>query len=131
MGITNAKYLHIDHVFFNQPIDHQSTSNDRLKPVLTTGLVNMHIDRSIANLGNESFRPGHFGLGRFGLILRWVVSAYFGGSFRPDIPLTPAPAHMLQFSFMISYTLACVVMQSQKNHTQLRKDGNTYTNTYK
>ena len=28
----------------------QSTSNDRLKPVMTTGLVNMHIDRSIANL---------------------------------------------------------------------------------
>ena len=37
--------------FFNQPIDHQLTSNDQLKPVLTTGLVNMHIDRSIANLG--------------------------------------------------------------------------------
>ena len=36
--------------FFNRPIDHQSTSNDRLKPVMTTGLVNMHIDRSIANL---------------------------------------------------------------------------------
>ena len=35
---------------FNRPIDHQSTSNDRLKPVMTTGLVNMHIDRSIANL---------------------------------------------------------------------------------
>ena len=31
-------------------IYHQSTSNDRLKPVMTTGLVNMHIDRSIANL---------------------------------------------------------------------------------
>ena len=28
--------------------------------------------------GRESFRPG-----RFGLILGWVVSAYFGGSFRP------------------------------------------------
>ena len=25
-------------------IDHQSTSNDRLKPVMTTGLVNMHIN---------------------------------------------------------------------------------------
>ena len=36
--------------FFDRPIDHQSTSNDRLKPVMTTGLVNMHIDRSIANL---------------------------------------------------------------------------------
>ena len=35
---------------FNRPIDHQSTSNDRLKPVMTTGLVNMHINRSIANL---------------------------------------------------------------------------------
>ena len=40
--------------FFNRPIDHQSTSNDRLKPVMTTGLVNMHIDRSIANLDDES-----------------------------------------------------------------------------
>ena len=36
--------------FFNRPINHQSTSNDRLKPVMTTGLVNMHADRSIANL---------------------------------------------------------------------------------
>ena len=36
--------------FFQLPIDHQSTSNDRLKPVMTAGLVNMHIDRSIANL---------------------------------------------------------------------------------
>ena len=36
--------------FFNQPIDHQSPSNDRLKPVMTTGLVNMHIGQSIANL---------------------------------------------------------------------------------
>ena len=31
-------------------INHQSTSNDGLKPVMTTGLVNMHIDGSIANL---------------------------------------------------------------------------------
>ena len=45
--IFNAKYLHIDHDF---SINHQSTSNDRLKPVMTTGLVNMHIDWSIANL---------------------------------------------------------------------------------
>ena len=35
-------------MFFS--IDHQSTSNDWLKPVMTTGLVNMHIDWSIANL---------------------------------------------------------------------------------
>ena len=40
--------------FFNRPIDHQSTSNDRLKPVMTAGLVNMLIDRSIANLGGHS-----------------------------------------------------------------------------
>ena len=33
------------------PIDHQSTKNDRLKPVLTTGPVNTHIDRLFANLG--------------------------------------------------------------------------------
>ena len=32
------------------PIDHQWTSIDWLKPVMTAGLVNMHIDRSIANL---------------------------------------------------------------------------------
>ena len=38
---------------FNRPIDHQSTSNDRLKPVMTTGLVNMHIDRSFANLAAD------------------------------------------------------------------------------
>ena len=52
IDIANAtcKYLHIDYVFFNWPIDHQLTSNDRLKPVMTTGLVNMHIDRLIANL---------------------------------------------------------------------------------
>ena len=37
-GINNAKYLHINQVF---SIDHQSTSNDRLKPVMTTGLVNV------------------------------------------------------------------------------------------
>ena len=52
--MTNAKCLHIDHVFFNRPIDHKSTSNDRLKPVMTTGLVNMHIDRSIANLDAQA-----------------------------------------------------------------------------
>ena len=31
----------------------QSTSNDRLKPVMTASLVNMHIDRSIADLDSE------------------------------------------------------------------------------
>ena len=44
--ITNAKYLHIVHDFFYRP----PISNDRLKPVMTTGLVNMHIDRSTANI---------------------------------------------------------------------------------
>ena len=32
------------------PIDHQSTKNDRLKPVLTTSPVNTHTDRLFANL---------------------------------------------------------------------------------
>ena len=41
--------------FFNRPIDHQSTSNDWLKPVMTTGLVNMHIDRLIANPVGEQW----------------------------------------------------------------------------
>ena len=50
--------------FFNRPIDHQSTSNDRLKPVMTTGLVNMHIDGSIANLADE-----------------WAVSLYLSSLF--------------------------------------------------
>ena len=45
---------HQQSVFFNRPFGHQSTSNDRLKPVMTTGLVNMHIDRSIANLALKS-----------------------------------------------------------------------------
>ena len=36
--------------FFNRPVDNQSTSNDLLKPVMIAGLVNMHNDRSIANL---------------------------------------------------------------------------------
>ena len=49
--------------FFNPPIDHQLTSNDRLKPVMTTGLVNMHIDRSIANLGELPFK-WHFAGGQ-------------------------------------------------------------------
>ena len=35
-------------------INHQSTTNNRLKPVMTTGLVNTHIDRSIANLAFQS-----------------------------------------------------------------------------
>ena len=48
-GITYAKYLNW-RGYFNWPINHQSTTNNRLKPVMTTGLVNTHIDRSIANL---------------------------------------------------------------------------------
>ena len=46
----------IDHVFF------QSTSNDRLKPVMTAGLVNMHIERSIDNLGLIQLRYIHVAL---------------------------------------------------------------------
>ena len=38
-----------------KPTDHQSTKNDRLKPVLTTGPVNTHIDRLFANLDNKFF----------------------------------------------------------------------------
>ena len=51
---TSTKFL------VNRPIDHQSTSNERLKPVMTNGLVNMHIDQSIANLGfGCSKEPSH------------------------------------------------------------------------
>ena len=32
------------------PTDHQSTSNDWLKPVLTTGPVNIHTDRLLPTL---------------------------------------------------------------------------------
>ena len=32
----------------------QLTTIDRLKPILTTGLVNTHIDRSIANPVNKA-----------------------------------------------------------------------------
>ena len=39
--------------------------------------------RNPGRFGPESFRPGHFGLGRFGRFLGWVVSALVGGSFRP------------------------------------------------
>ena len=44
----------------------------------------------MSRFGRGSFRLGRFGLGCFGLILGWVVSAYFGGSFRPITP-TPDP----------------------------------------
>ena len=54
-------------MFFNRPTDHQSTSNDRLKPVMTTGLVNMHIDRSIANL--ELMSPKHIFNGKTAILL--------------------------------------------------------------
>ena len=88
----------------------------------------------MSRIGRGSFRLGHFGLGRFGLILGWAVSAYFGGSFRPDIPRPPPPPicyNINEFSFLISYTIACVALQSQKYPTQLRKDGDTYPNPYR
>ena len=45
---------------FTSAMFFQSTSNDWLKPGMTTGLVNMHIDRSIANLAkNSSGRRNH------------------------------------------------------------------------
>ena len=34
-------------------IDHQSTTNNRLSPVMTTALVNTHTDQSIANLDSS------------------------------------------------------------------------------
>ena len=40
----------------------QLTTNDRLKPVLTTGLVNTHIDRSIANPVTKSCFFGGVGV---------------------------------------------------------------------
>ena len=58
--ITNAEFLRTDHGYFNRPIDHQSTTNDQLKPVLTTGLVNTHIDRSIANPDLNEFKEEQF-----------------------------------------------------------------------
>ena len=45
----------------------------------------------MGRFGHEWFRPGHFSLGCFGLILGWVVSAYFGGSFGPIYP-DPSPS---------------------------------------
>ena len=42
---TSTKFFPIDQLTTNRPVMH-----DRLKPVMTTGLVNMHIDWSIANL---------------------------------------------------------------------------------
>ena len=66
--------ININHVFFNQPIDHQSTSNGRLKPVLTTGLVNMHIDRSIANLET-----------RISEILHWDRKSYLTQAILPRL----------------------------------------------
>ena len=70
-------YLHINHGFFNRPIDHQSTSNDRLKPVMTTGLVNMHIDRSIANLDLQASKVT---VGKQNLLCYFSIKAYVVGA---------------------------------------------------
>ena len=48
--ITNAEFLRTDHGYFNRPIDHQSTTNDRLKPVLTTGLVKLILTGQLPTL---------------------------------------------------------------------------------
>ena len=55
-------------MFFS--VDHQSTSNDRLKPVMTAGLVNKHIGRSIANLAAIKFEFRGF---QFYRRLQWVL----------------------------------------------------------
>ena len=43
--------MHVINGPINPSIDHQSTSNDWLKPFLTTGMVNMSNDHLFANLG--------------------------------------------------------------------------------
>ena len=58
------------------------------------GSFRTRVISDISRFGCGSFRPGHFRLGRFGLILGWVVSAHFNGSFWPDIAQTP---HILQY----------------------------------
>ena len=61
-------------------IDHQSTSNDRLKPVMTTGLANMHIDRLIANLARfveSRLASHHFLLILINVLIRSLHSQIF------------------------------------------------------
>ena len=88
---------------------------------------------AVGRFGHESFRLGHFGLGPFGLILGWVVSAYFVGSFRPDIPRPPPISFNInetaqndKFSFMTSHNgLSSVVV------SKFKKDDDTFPNPYK
>ena len=51
MGITYM--LNIFELTMVISIDHQSTTNNRLSPVMTTALVNTHTDQSIANLDSS------------------------------------------------------------------------------
>ena len=45
----------------------------------------------MSRFGLGSFRPCHFGLGRFGLILGWVVRPILVGRFGPIYPPPPPP----------------------------------------
>ena len=103
----------------------------------------------MSGFGRWSYLLCHFGLGFFGLILGWVVSDYFGGSFRPDIPLPhPAPIFyikmrqfiMKKYLFLTSHTwkqCTCILLRAHtslrsaaasKNPTHLKKDVDTYPN---
>ena len=71
----------------------------------------------------ESFWPGRFGLGRFGLFLGWVVSDYFGGSFRPNSP-PPLPQHYKYninetALFVTSHTSMCKAEFSKESYRVL------------
>ena len=81
---------------------------------------------AVGRFGHESFRPGHFGLGRFGLILWRIVSAYFGGSFRPDIPPPifnniNETAHNDKVLFMMSHTSLCSAAVLKESYTVEKK----------
>ena len=50
---------------------------------MTFHLFQPWVVSDMSHFGCGSFWPGHFDLGCFGLILGWVVSSYFDGSFLP------------------------------------------------
>ena len=97
--ITNAEFLRTDHGYFNRPIDHQSTTNDRLKPVLTTGLVNTHIDRSIANpaMNLSVTAVGHVYDHYFQTMMTFPIKAKFHEGFPLEVGMNMCingPGHM-------------------------------------
>ena len=74
-------------------------------------------------------------MSRFGRVISaWVVSAYFDGSFRPDIPCPPLcynvneTAHNDNFSFMASHTSLCSAAVSKESYTV--EKGDDYTQTH-